>query len=394
MKKFIEGSYAIAEVVKLCKPGVISAYPITPQTHIVEGLAQLVADGELKSEFVNVESEHSAASTVLGAVATGSRAFTATSSQGLLLMAEVIFNIAGMRLPLVLACANRAVSAPISIWNDQQDVMTVRDSGWILMFGEDNQEVVDLHLQGYRIAEDHNIMLPVMVNLDGYILTHGMEVVDIPTQEQVDKFLPPYEPLYKLDISDPISLGCLAAPEHYMETRVAIQKTHEDVLKLIPKVVAEFKGVFGRESGGLVESYRLDDAKQVIVAMGSVVGTIKETIDDLRKEGKKVGALKIITYRPFPKEAILNALKGIPEVAVVEKAISLGNNGPLYTDLTSIFLGQSKIPKMSGFVIGLGGRDITRKSIRQVFDKLSGKQVDCEFIDVKSELLEEKYVGK
>ena len=394
MKKFIEGSYAIAEVVKLCKPGVISAYPITPQTHIVEGLAQLVADGELKSEFVNVESEHSAASTVLGAVATGSRAFTATSSQGLLLMAEVIFNIAGMRLPLVLACANRAVSAPISIWNDQQDVMTIRDSGWILMFGENNQEVVDLHLQGYRISEDHSVMLPVMVNLDGYILTHGLETVDMPSQEQVDKFLPPYKPLYKLDTSDPMTLGSLATPEHYMETRIAIQKTHEDVLKLIPKVAAEFKKVFGRESGGLVEAYRIEDAEQVIVAMGSIVGTIKDTVDDLRNEGKKVGALKIITYRPFPKEAILNALKGIPEIAVVEKAVSLGANGPLYTDLTSVFLGQAKVPKVSGFALGLGGRDITKDSIKEIFDKLSGKQVDCEFIDMKKELLEEKYVGK
>ncbi|MFH1655955.1 MAG: pyruvate ferredoxin oxidoreductase, partial [Candidatus Omnitrophota bacterium] len=273
MKKFIEGSYALAEIIKLCKPGVISAYPITPQTHIVEGLAQFVADGELKCEFVNVESEHSAASTVLGAVATGVRAFTATSSQGLLLMAEVIFNIAGMRLPLVLACANRAVSAPINIWNDQQDVMAVRDSGWILMFAENNQEVVDLHLQGYRISEDHGVMLPVMVNLDGYVLTHGLEVVDMPSQEQVDKFLPPYKPLYKLDVSDPITLGCLATPEHYMETRIAIQKTHEEVLELIPKVASEFKKVFGRESGGLVEGYRLEDAKQVIVSMGSVVGT-------------------------------------------------------------------------------------------------------------------------
>ncbi|MBM3251458.1 MAG: pyruvate ferredoxin oxidoreductase, partial [Candidatus Omnitrophica bacterium] len=208
MKKFIEGSYAIAEAVKLCKPGVISAYPITPQTHIVEGLAQLVADGELKAEFVNVESEHSAASTVLGAVATGVRAFTASSSQGLLLMAEVIFNIAGMRLPLVLACANRAVSAPINIWNDQQDVMAVRDSGWILFFAENNQDLIDLHLQGYRIAEDHDVMLPVMVNLDGYILTHGLEVVDMPSQELVDKFLPPYQPLYKLDPANPITLGC------------------------------------------------------------------------------------------------------------------------------------------------------------------------------------------
>ncbi|MFC1594036.1 pyruvate ferredoxin oxidoreductase [Candidatus Omnitrophota bacterium] len=394
MKKFVEGSHAIAEIVKLCKPGVISAYPITPQTHIVEDLAKFVADGELNTEFVNVESEHSAASAVLGAVATGVRAFTATSSQGLLLMAEVIFNFAGMRLPLVLACANRAVSAPISIWNDQQDVMAIRDSGWIIMFGENIQEVLDLHLQGYRISEDHSVMLPVMVNLDGYILTHGLEVADMPSQEQVDAFLPAYKPLYKLDTSDPMTLGCLATPEHYMETRVAIQKTLEDTLTIIPQVAVDFKKAFGRESGGLIEAYRMEDAKQVIVAMGSVVGTIKETVDALRNQGKKVGCLKVVTYRPFPKQAILDALKGAEEVAVVDKSISLGLNGPLYTDLCSIFLGQKKIPKISGFVIGLGGRDITKNSITQVLDKLSGKQVDCEFIEVKKELLEEKYVGK
>ncbi|MBM3247903.1 MAG: pyruvate ferredoxin oxidoreductase [Candidatus Omnitrophica bacterium] len=393
MKKFVEGSYAVAEAVKLCRPGVISAYPITPQTHIVEGLAQFVADGELKAEFVNVESEHSAASAVLGAVATGVRAFTSSSSQGLLLMAEVIFNIAGMRLPLVLACANRAVSAPINIWNDQQDVMTIRDSGWILLFAENIQEVIDLHIQAYRISEDHSIMLPVMVNLDGYILTHGLEVADMPTQEQVDKFLPAYKPLYKLDVNDPMTLGSLAMPEHYMETRIAIQKTHETALELIPKVSSDFKKAFGRECGGLVEAYKIEDAKQVIVAMGSVVGTIKETVDDLRSQGKKVGVLKLITYRPFPKQAILDALKNIPEIAVVDKSISLGSNGPLYTDLTSAFIGQTKVPKISGFVLGLGGRDITKDSIKQVFDKLSGKQVDCEFIDVKKELLEEEYAG-
>ena len=200
MKEFIEGSHAVAQIVKRCRPGVVSAYPITPQTHIVEDLAQMVADKELNAQFVNVESEHSAASVVLGSEATGVRSYTATSSQGLLLMAEVVFNIAGLRLPLVMTTANRAVSAPINIWNDQQDVMAVRDSGWVLLFGETNQEVVDLHLQAYRLAEDPRVMLPVMVNMDGFILTHGMEVVDMPSQEEVDKFLPPYKTTYKLDV--------------------------------------------------------------------------------------------------------------------------------------------------------------------------------------------------
>lgn len=387
MKEFIEGSHAVAESVKLCKPAVISAYPITPQTHIVEDLAQMVSDQELNAQFVNVESEHSAASLVLGASATGVRVFTATSSQGLLLMAEVIFNIAGMRLPIVLTCANRAISAPISIWNDQQDVMAIRDSGWILFFAENLQEVVDLHIQAYRIAEDHRVMLPVMINMDGYILTHGMEVVDMPDQAQVDKYLPPYQPLYKLDVNDPMTLGCLADQDYYLETRFALQKTLEESLKIIPQVVDEFKKVFNRSSGGLVEGYKLEDAKQVIVAAGSVLGTIKDTVDELRAQGKKVGALKIITYRPLPNQALIDALESIEEVAVLDKSISLGASGPFFMDLKTVFQGRKKAPKISGFVAGLGGRDITKKTIAQIFERLSKAQVDCEFIDVKEELL-------
>src|SRR5512137_623371 len=240
MKEFLEGSMIVAKAVKLCRPGVISAYPITPQTHIVEELAQMVADGHLDAQVVNVESEHSAASVVLGSEATGVRSYTATSSQGLLLMAEVIFNIAGMRLPIVLTDANRAISAPINIWNDQQDTISLRDAGWIQLYAEDNQEALDYHILAYRLAEDKSMMLPVMVCMDGFILTHGIEVVDMPTQEQVDKFLPPYQPLYKLDPANPITIGPLVDPDAYMETRYAVQKTQEDALKLIPKITAEF----------------------------------------------------------------------------------------------------------------------------------------------------------
>jgi len=389
MKDFLEGSRAVAEVVALCRPGVISAYPITPQTHIVEELATMVSEGKLKSQFVNVESEHSAASVVLGAVATGVRSFTASSSQGLLLMAEVIFNIAGMRMPLVLTCANRAVSAPINIWNDQQDVMTIRDSGWILWFAEDVQEAADLHLMAYRVSEDHQIMLPVMVNMDGYILTHGLEVVDIPEQSLVDKFLPPYKPLYKLDTKNPLTLGFLAEPAYYMETRVSIQRSQNNALKLIPEVAADFKKIFGRDTGGLIQGYKLEDAEQVIVAMGSVIGTIKEAADELRKEGKKVGVLKVTTYRPFPAQAILDVLKNASEVAVIDKSISLGGFGPLYTDLAAIFQGKEKSPKVNGFVVGLGGRDIKISTIKEVVNKLSGKQTSCEFIEINEALLKQ-----
>jgi len=392
MKQFFEGSHAVAETIRLCRPGVISAYPITPQTHIVEDLAKIVADGKLNCEFVNVESEHSAASVVLGGVAAGVRSYTATSSQGLLLMAEVIFNIAGMRLPLVLTCANRAVSAPINIWNDQQDSVSLRDAGWIQLYVENIQEAVDFHLMAYKISEDKSMMLPVMVCMDGFILTHGIETVDMPTQEQVDKFLPAYKALYKLDVDDPVTLGPLVDPESYMETRFAIQKTHEEALGLIPKIAADFSKSFGRTYNGLIEKYRLDDADRVIVAMGSVCGTIKDVIDELRSKGKKVGLLKVASYRPFPAAAICDALKDVSKVAVLEKALSLGALMPLATEIKSAFFGRKKSPKViSSFVAGLGGRDITKQSVKDVFRLLTAKELDGEFIDLKPELLKENY---
>ncbi len=390
MKEFIEGSKAIAKTVGLCKPGVISAYPITPQTHIVEELAQLVADGKLNSQFINVESEHSAASVVLGASATGVRVFTATSSQGLFLMAEVLFNIAGMRLPVVLTCANRAMSAPISIWNDHQDSVSLRDSGLIQFYAENIQEAVDLHLIAYRLAEDRAVMLPAMVCIDGYILTHGIETVDLPEQEKVDRFLPPYQPAYKLDVDNPLTLGFLADPDYYMETRFAIQETHKEIVKFIPQLFREFSSVSGRNYD-FVEKYRLEDAEKAIVAMGSVCGTIKDVVDGLRKKGKKVGLLKILCLRPFPYQEIYNALKGIPRIAVLDRALSLGSFAPLASEVKALFFGKKKAPKIiSSFIVGLGGRDITKESIKQIFRQLNQKEISGKFIDLKPELLQER----
>ena len=391
MREFLEGSRAVAEAVRLSKPAVISAYPITPQTHIVEELAQLVADGALNSQFVNVESEHSAASVVLGAVATGVRVYTATSSQGLLYMGEVIFNIAGMRLPVIMTCANRSVSAPINIWNDQQDSISLRDAGWIQFYLEDNQEVVDFHFMAYRLGEDKTVMLPVMVCMDGFILTHGIETIDIPTQEQVDKFLPQYNPAFKLDVNNPVTLGPLADPDYYMETRYAIEETHKNVLKLIPKITQDFSRIFGRTYNGLIEEYRTKDAERVIVAMGSVCGTVKEVVDELRSKGKKVGLLKIICYRPLPVKEIYEALKGVPKVGVLDKALSLGSFAPLSAEIKAIFFGKKKQPEViNSFVMGLGGRDITKNSIKEAFKMLTAKE-RCEFIDLKPELLKENY---
>ncbi len=392
MKEFFEGSHAVADIVRLCKPGVISAYPITPQTHIVEDLAQMVANGDLNSQCINVESEHSAASAVLGGSAAGVRVYTATSSQGLFYMQEVIFNIAGMRLPVILTCANRAISAPINIWNDQQDSLSLRDAGWIQLYAEDIQETVDLHLMAYRIGEDKSMMLPVMVCMDGFILTHGIETVDMPSQEQVDKFLPPYKPLYKLDVANPITMGPLVDPDAYMEARFALHKTLEESLELIPKVCSEFSKVFGRNYNGLIEKYRVEDAERVIVAMGSVCGTIKDVVDELRAKGKKVGLLKITCFRPFPSQAIYDALKNIPKVAVLDKALSLGSYAPIAADIKAAFFGKKKAPKViSSFVAGLGGRDITKHSVREIYRMLTTKELNNEFIDLKPELLKEKY---
>jgi len=392
MKEFLEGSLAVARIVKACKPGVISAYPITPQTHVVEELANFVANGELNSQFVNVESEHSAASVVLGSVAAGVRSYTATSSQGLFYMAEVIFNIAGMRLPLVLTCANRAISAPISIWNDHQDSISLRDSGWIQFYTENLQETIDFHLISYRLSEDKHVMLPAMVCMDGYTLTHGIETIDMPDEAKVDSFLPPYKPLYKLDVENPLSLGPLADPDYYMETRYAIHQTHKDVLEIVPKLALEFSKVFGRHYNGLIEEYHTKDAERVIVAMGSVCGTVKEVVDELRAKGKKVGLLKVVAYRPFPAEAIYEALKDIPKVAVLDRSLSLGSYAPVAAEIKAAFFGKKKRPQViSSFVVGIGGRDITKDSIKEVLRLVNGREKSNEFIDLKPELLKEEY---
>jgi pyruvate ferredoxin oxidoreductase alpha subunit len=387
MKKVIEGSMAVAEAVKVCRPHVISAYPITPQTHIVENLSQFVADGDLKSQFVNVESEFGAASVILGASATGARAYSTTTSQGLLLMIEVLFNIAGLRFPVVITCANRAVSAPINIWNDQQDAMTVRDSGWIMLFAEDNQEAADMHLQAFKIGEHPEIMLPVMVNMDGFILTHAFEPIEFIDQKMADEFLPPFKPELYLTPKNPLTFGVLAEPDWYMETRYRLQKAIEASSDMIEEVADQFKKTFGRYQGGLVEKYRLEGAETVIVSMGSVVGTIKEVVDELRDKGKKVGVLKIRAFRPFPKEAIYDALKNVKNVIVIEKAISLGATGILYDEIKAALYGKPSQPKISGFIAGLGGRDIPKESIMKVIEKGEAGISDNVFVDLKENLI-------
>jgi len=380
-KQILEGSHAVAEIVRRLKPAVVSAYPITPQTHIVEDLAKMKAEGLADFEYINAESEFAAASVVLGASATGVRTYTATSSQGLLLMTEVLFNIAGLRLPVVITCANRAVSSPINIWNDQQDSVTIRDAGWIQLYGETNQEIVDLHILGFKLAE--RLMLPVMVNMDGFALTHTYEPVEIPEESLIKKYLPAYVPPKDsiLDLNNPRSLGTFAAPDKYMEIRQELFSDVAAAKNEIAKLNSEFKKAFGRGLGddGLVEQFKTKDAEIILVAMGSVCGTIKEVIDNLRNKGKKVGLLKIISFRPFPDDEVGAILSKAKYIGVIDKSISIGTEGILASDVKRACYGKTKAP-IKSFIVGLGGRDVTEKMIGEIVDLVKGKNNETQFI--------------
>jgi pyruvate ferredoxin oxidoreductase alpha subunit len=365
MLKQIEGSRAMAEGIAFCRPQVICAYPITPQTHIVEGLGEMVRTGELKNcEFINVESEFAALSVAIGASAAGARAYTATASQGLLFMAEAVYNASGLGLPIVMTLGNRAIGAPINIWNDHSDAMSMRDAGWMQLFAETNQEAVDLHIQAFRLAEE--LSMPVMVCVDGFILTHAVERIDIPDQADVDAFLPPYEPVQVLDPEQPISIGAMVGPEAFTEVRFLQNFKQNLALRLLPEFAAEFKARFGRESGGLLRTYRADDAELLVVAMGSVNGTIKDTIDEMRAEGLRVGLVTLVSFRPFPTLALREALVGAKHVAVIEKSFAIGMGGQLANNVDLALRNTAGAPQVHSVVAGLGGRPITRQSLHKV----------------------------
>ncbi|MGZ4903199.1 MAG: pyruvate synthase subunit PorA [Halobacteriota archaeon] len=391
MMQIMEGSHAIALAVKVARPDVVAAYPITPQTHIVEDISQLIADGDLAAEYVKVESEHSAMSVCIGASATGARTYTATTSQGLALMHEVLFNAAGMRLPIVMTVANRALSAPLNIWNDHQDSISERDSGWIQVYAEDNTEASDMTVQAYRIAEDNRVSIPMMVCMDGYTLTHTYEPVDTLEQDLVDSFLPSYRPLDTLDVYDPKSFGMFADPNYYTEFRFQNHQALEDAKTVMAEVSAEFGEVFGRQYGGLIETYQCDDADYVAIALGSVVGTLKDTVDDLRAQGERVGAIKVRSYRPFPVTELQNALEDTEAVGVLDRDVSLGFEGALFTDIKASLYGSKNTPNVYGFIAGLGGRDISKRTFVKMFKKMqTSKSVqESEFFDLKPQLLEE-----
>jgi pyruvate ferredoxin oxidoreductase alpha subunit len=379
---------AVAHAVARCRPEVIAAYPITPQTHISEELSTIVADGELDAEFVKVESEFGAASVVLGASAAGARAYTATSSQGLMLMAEVLWNMAGMRLPVVLACANRSISAPLSIWCDHQDAESIRDSGVIQIYAEDAQEAVDQHVIAFKVAEDRRVLLPMMVNLDGFLLTHVFEPVELPDQDLCDSFLGKYEALYKLDVNNPMSFGCFTEPDKCMEGRWMIHDAQLRSLSVIEEVSANFAKVFGRTSGGLLEEYKSKDAETILVAKGSICGTIKDVVDELRDKGQKVGLVRIKTFRPFPRQALVAALKGAKRIAVIEKGGSFGAGGIMTPEIKdALYDTGARIP-VSGFCVQLGGREIAADGIKEIIRRVAkGEQVAYEYFGLKQAIL-------
>lgn len=385
MLKQCEGSHAVAQAVALSRPEVICAYPISPQTHIVEGLGEMVKSGALAHcEFINVESEFAALSVAIGASAAGARAYTATASQGLLFMAEAVYNASGLGLPIVMTVANRAIGAPINIWNDHTDSMSMRDAGWLQIFAETNQEALDLHIQAFRIAEE--LSLPVMVCMDGFILTHAYERVDMPDQAQVDQFLPPYEPRQVLDPSEPVTIGAMVGPEAFTEVRYLAHAKQMQALELMPQIAEDFKQVFGRDSGGLVKPYRLDDADTIVIALGSVLGTIKDTVDDLRDEGLKIGVLGITSFRPFPIEAIRDATANAKRIVVIEKCFAVGIGGIVSRDVRSAV--RNRPQTLVTVVAGLGGRAITKDALHQLLlDAMADKLELLTFLDLNWEVV-------
>ena len=385
MLRQIEGSHAVAEAVGLCRPEVICAYPISPQTHIVEALGEMVKAGRIaRCEYINVESEFAAMSVAIGASAAGARAYTATASQGLLFMAEAVFNASGLGLPIVMTVANRAIGAPINIWNDHTDAMSQRDCGWIQLFAETNQEALDLHIQAFRLGEE--LSLPVMVCMDGFILTHAVERVDMPAQEQVDEYLPPFEPRQVLDPAEPVSIGAMVGPEAFTEVRYLAHAKQMQALELIPGWAEEFRSAFGRESGGLMHTYRCEDADTVVVALGSVLGTVKDTVDGMRERGAKIGVLGITCFRPWPSAAVRAALARARRVVVLEKSLAVGLGGIVSTNVRTCYSGNPD--SVHTVIAGLGGRAITRASLaRMLGTALEGRLEPLTFLDLDQPLV-------
>lgn len=363
MKKMLKGNHAVSYGVLRSRAKVIAAYPITPQSSIVELLSEFCADKELDAKFIKVESEHSAMASCIGASATGVRTFTATSSHGLALMHEMLHWASGARFPVVLSNVNRALGSPWSIWTDQNDSLSQRDTGWLQFYCESNQEALDTVIQAFKISEE--VMLPSMQVLDAFVLSHTSEPVDIPKQEKVDEFLPEYKPKFKLDIADPRTFGSLTTPDNYFELRYKIQKAMEEAKSVIQSVDKEFKEQFGR-SYGLVERYYLEDAHLALVTSGTITSTARHVVNRLRDKGHKVGLLKIKTFRPFPHEEVVESLEKAKKIAVIDRNISFGQEGIFFQELKSCLYNNGAGVPIFGFITGLGGRDVTPEVIEDI----------------------------
>lgn len=383
----IEGSQAIARTVAACRPQVVCAYPITPQTHIVEALGARVKEGSLAPcRFVNVESEFAAMSVALGASAAGSRAYTATASQGLLFMTEAVYNAAGLGLPVVMTLANRAVGAPINIWNDHSDAMALRDCGWVQLYAADNQQAVDLHIQAFRLAE--RLSVPVMVCVDGFSLTHAVERIDVPDQAEVDAFLPPFVPRQRLDPDAPLTIGAMVGPDAFTEVRYLAHLNMGRVAAEMAAIAADFRAAFGRGGGGLVDAYLTDDADTVVVAQGSVVGTLLEVADDMRRSGARLGVLGVTLYRPFPSTEVGEQLAGARRVVVIDRALATGSGGFLAADVSPALAAGTPLVDV---VAGLGGRPVTRASLRGCLERvIAGQEEGLVFLDLKTHDIEDR----
>ena len=380
-KEGVEVSRAVAIACKLANVDVVAAYPITPQTHIVEDLAELVANGELDASFIPVESEHSAMSACLGSAAVGARTFTATAGQGLELMHEVVYVASSMQLPMVMAVVDRALSAPISIWGDHSDAMAVRDTGWIQIFVENGQQAVDNTLCAFRIAEDRRVLLPVMVHLDGFHLTHVIEPISFPEQSEVDKFLPPNQYPLPLDPKKPVTMGDFGPPYVYTEAKKAQEANLEAAKEVVLECWKEFGDSFKRYYSP-VECYHCEGAKVLLLTMGSFSETAMGAIDKMRKKGKKVGLLRLRLWRPFPFEELRNAVKDAEVLVVLDRALSFGYGGPVCSEVRSALYGVDKKPKVVSFVGGLGGRDISPEGFEQIINRgieISQKGSEQEF---------------
>ncbi len=379
--KFVSGDEAVALGVRLARPHVISAYPITPQTIVVERLADFVEDGSLKAEFMHVESEHSAMAAAMGVSAVGARAFTATSSQGLLHMAECVHYASGARFPIVMMNANRSIAVPWSIYGDQRDSLGLLDSGWIQVYVEDAQEALDMIIQAYKIAEHPEVSTPFMVNLDGFVLTHTYEPIELPDQKVVDDFLPMYQTANKMSFEEPKSLCFSTSPADNQEFKYMQHKAMERSIHIIHEVEAEFEQAFGRSYHGLTESYRCEDAEAVLMTLGSVTGTVRTVVDELRSEGHKVGLCKIRYMRPFPKKEVSELGKMVSKVGVLEKNVSFGYEGTVFTNVNSVFSSLDTNVKSKNYVGGLGGRDITKDDIRAIFMDLLNNESFTERVE-------------